>query len=133
MSAPAVTGSPELEAPRSGKRVLEVSDVHTFYGNIHALKGISLHVNVGEVVTLIGSNGAGKSTTLKTISGLLRPRKGTVQFMGKRIDQTEAADIVKLGIAQSPEGRRIFSRMTVLENLEMGAFARTSPAQIKQD
>jgi branched-chain amino acid transport system ATP-binding protein len=116
-----------------GSPVLEVSDVHTFYGNIHALKGINIRVNAGEVVTLIGSNGAGKSTTLKTISGLLRPRKGTVHFMGKRIDQTEAADLVKLGIAHAPEGRRIFSRMTVLENLEMGAFARTSPAEIKRD
>jgi len=113
--------------------LLEVNDVHTYYGNIHALKGITLHVNAGEVVTLIGSNGAGKSTTLKTISGLLRPRKGNVSFDGKRIDDMEADQIVRRGIAQSPEGRRIFSRMTVLENLEMGAFPRNDKPKIKED
>ena len=113
--------------------LLEVKDIHTYYGNIHALKGLSLSVDEGEVVTLIGSNGAGKSTTLKTISGLLKPRKGTITYAGKRIDETPPDEVVKLGIAQSPEGRRIFSRMTVRENLEMGAFLRKDTAQIRSD
>lgn len=102
--------------------MLELSDVHTYYGHIHALKGISLEVNEGEVVTLIGSNGAGKSTTLKTISGLLTPRSGEVRLEGKVISGTPAHTVAKMGIAQSPEGRRIFPRMSVLENLKMGAF-----------
>ncbi|HMQ31208.1 MAG TPA: ABC transporter ATP-binding protein [Chloroflexaceae bacterium] len=102
--------------------LLELQNVHTYYGKIHALKGISIAVNKGEIVTLIGSNGAGKSTTLRTISGLLTPRAGEVRFNGQRIDKVPAHEIVKLGIAQSPEGRRIFPRLTVLENLEMGAF-----------
>lgn len=113
--------------------VLEVNDVHTYYGNIHALKGVTIKVQPGEIVTLIGSNGAGKSTTLKTISGILKPTKGNVTFEGKRIDQVPPDEVVKLGIAQSPEGRRIFSRMTVLENLEMGAFARKDRANVKTD
>jgi len=113
--------------------LLEVNDVHTYYGNIHALKGMTLNVDQGEVVTLIGSNGAGKSTTLKTISGLLKPREGNVKFAGKMIDHLPPDEVLKLGIAQSPEGRRIFSRMTVLENLEMGAFARHDMAGIKSD
>jgi branched-chain amino acid transport system ATP-binding protein len=104
--------------------LLELQDVHTYYGNIHALKGISLTVTEGEIVTLIGSNGAGKSTTLRTISGLLTPRRGQVTFEGRRIDQLAPHEIVKLGICQSPEGRRIFPRLTVLENLEMGAYTR---------
>ncbi|WP_416180982.1 ABC transporter ATP-binding protein [Chloroflexus sp.] len=102
--------------------LLELQNVHTYYGKIHALKGISMTVEKGEIVTLIGSNGAGKSTTLRTISGLLKPRQGQVLFDGKRIDTLPPHEIVKLGIAQSPEGRRIFPRLTVLENLEMGAF-----------
>ncbi len=106
--------------------LLELQDIHTYYGNIHALKGISLAVNEGEIVTLIGSNGAGKSTTLRTISGLLTPRQGRITFNGRRIDTLQAHEIVKLGICQSPEGRRIFPRLTVLENLEMGAYTRTS-------
>jgi branched-chain amino acid transport system ATP-binding protein len=113
--------------------LLEVNDIHTYYGNIHALKGITIRVDAGEVVTLIGSNGAGKSTTLKSISGLLRPRTGSIVFQGKRLDQMEPDDVLKFGVAQSPEGRRIFSRMTVMENLEMGAFARTDRAAVKQD
>lgn len=113
--------------------VLEVNDVHTYYGNIHALKGVTIKVQPGEIVTLIGSNGAGKSTTLKTISGILKPAKGNVTFEGNRIDQVPPDEVVKLGIAQSPEGRRIFSRMTVLENLEMGAFARKDRANVKSD
>ncbi|NJL06219.1 MAG: ABC transporter ATP-binding protein [Chloroflexaceae bacterium] len=106
--------------------LLELQNVHTYYGNIHALKGVSITVNEGEVVTLIGSNGAGKSTTLRTISGLLRPRLGEVLFKGKRIDRMPPHDIVQLGIAQSPEGRRIFPRLTVLENLELGAYIHNS-------
>jgi branched-chain amino acid transport system ATP-binding protein len=102
--------------------LLELQNVHTYYGKIHALKGISVVVEKGEIVTLIGSNGAGKSTTLRTISGLLNPRLGEVHFKGQRIDKTPPHEIVKLGIAQSPEGRRIFPRLTVLENLEMGAY-----------
>ena len=106
--------------------LLELRDVHTYYGNIHALKGISLTIDQGEIVTLIGSNGAGKSTTLKTISGLLRPREGEIWFEGKRLDGTPAHEVVVRGICQAPEGRRIFPRMTVRENLEMGAFQRPS-------
>ncbi|WP_298820402.1 ABC transporter ATP-binding protein [uncultured Chloroflexus sp.] len=102
--------------------LLELQNVHTYYGKIHALKGISMSVNQGEIVTLIGSNGAGKSTTLRTISGLLKPRQGQVLFKGQRIDTLPPHEIVRLGIAQAPEGRRIFPRLTVLENLEMGAF-----------
>ena len=99
--------------------------MHAYYGAIHALKGVSLVVGDGEIVTLLGANGAGKSTTLKTISGLLRPRKGTIQFDGDDLTRRSATQIVKAGVAQSPEGRRLFARMTVLENLEMGAFQRT--------
>ncbi|NJK80896.1 MAG: ABC transporter ATP-binding protein [Chloroflexaceae bacterium] len=106
--------------------LLQLDTVHTYYGQIHALKGMSITVNEGEVVTLIGSNGAGKSTTLRTISGLLRPRQGQVTFKGARIDKIPPHEIVKLGIAQSPEGRRIFPRLTVLENLEMGAYIHPS-------
>lgn len=102
--------------------MLEIRDLHTYYGHIHALKGISLSVDEGEVVTLIGSNGAGKSTTLKTISGLLNPREGEVLLNGQRISGQPAHKVAAMGIAQSPEGRRVFPRMSVLENLEMGAF-----------
>ncbi|MER3419533.1 MAG: ABC transporter ATP-binding protein [Chloroflexota bacterium] len=112
---------------------LAVTEVHTFYGNIHALKGVSLTVNAGEIVTLIGANGAGKTTTLKTISGLLRPRMGCVEFNGRRIDHLPPHRIVELGISQAPEGRRIFPRMTVLENLEMGAFARRDRLAVQED
>ncbi|MEO5885519.1 MAG: ABC transporter ATP-binding protein [Candidatus Limnocylindrales bacterium] len=113
--------------------LLELRDVHTYYGNIHALKGLTLTVEAGEIVTLIGANGAGKSTTLKTISGLLRPRQGEIWFDGQRIDGTTAHEIVARGISQSPEGRRIFPRMTVRENLEMGAFQRTAGAEVAAD
>ena len=106
--------------------ILDVQDVHTFYGNIEALKGVSLKVERGEIVTLIGSNGAGKTTTLRTISGVLRPRRGTVRMDESDLTKTPPNDIVRLGIAHSPEGRRIFARMTVRENLEMGAFARNT-------
>ncbi|MEA2231399.1 MAG: branched-chain amino acid transport system ATP-binding protein, partial [Solirubrobacteraceae bacterium] len=104
--------------------MLEVADIHTFYGNIEALKGVSLTVEQGECVTLIGSNGAGKSTTLRSISGLTPPRTGDILFEGENITRTGPADIVKLGISQSPEGRRCFPRMTVRENLDMGAYLR---------
>ena len=113
--------------------LLELRDVHAYYGNIQALKGISLTVEPGEVVTLIGSNGAGKSTTLKTISGLLRPRSGEIWFDGVRIDGTNAAAIVAMGISQSPEGRRVFPRMSVQENLEMGAFQRKRGPEVSAD
>jgi len=104
--------------------ILELEDVHTYYGSIQALKGISLHVNQGEIVTLIGANGAGKSTTLRSINGLNNPRRGRIRFQGRDITHESAHDIVEQGIAQSPEGRRLFPRMTVLENLEMGTFQR---------
>jgi branched-chain amino acid transport system ATP-binding protein len=113
--------------------LLELKDVHAFYGNIHALKGISLTVDEGEIVTLIGANGAGKSTTLKTISGLLRPRQGEITFDGGRVDGVKAHDIVALGISQAPEGRRIFPRMSVIENLEMGAYLRTRGTEMTAD
>ena len=104
--------------------LLELENVNAYYGNIRALRGVSLYVDKGEVVTLIGSNGAGKSTTLRTISGVLKPRTGQVRLDGLRIDALPAHEIVKLGVAQAPEGRRIFSRMSVYENLLMGAFSR---------
>jgi branched-chain amino acid transport system ATP-binding protein len=114
--------------------LLELSNVHTYYGKIHALKGLSITVEKGEIVTLIGSNGAGKSTTLRTISGLLSPRIGSVRFNGKQIDKMPSHEIVKLGVAQSPEGRRIFPRLTVLENLEMGAYLHdTRSASYQKD
>jgi branched-chain amino acid transport system ATP-binding protein len=101
---------------------LQLHDVHAYYGHIHALKGISIDVEEGEVVTLIGSNGAGKTTTLRTISGLMHPRAGSITLNGRPIDRTPPHDVTRLGVVQSPEGRRVFSRMSVLENLEMGAF-----------
>jgi len=113
--------------------LLELTDVHAYYGNIHALKGISLTVDDGEIVTLIGSNGAGKSTTLKTISGLLKPRSGRIMFEGQGIDGRRPDQIVSLGITQSPEGRRIFSAMSVRENLEMGAFQRKTGPDLDAD
>jgi len=116
--------APTPVANAKGEVMLELKDVHTSYGRVRALQGLNLIVNHGEVVTLIGSNGAGKTTTLKTISGLLHPRQGKVLFEGKDITNTAPHELVKVGIAQSPEGRRIFSRLTVLENLKMGGFTR---------
>jgi branched-chain amino acid transport system ATP-binding protein len=104
--------------------ILELEDVHTFYGSIEALKGISIQVKDGEIVTLIGANGAGKSTTLRSINGLNSPRRGRIRFQGRDITHASAHDIVESGISQSPEGRRLFPRMSVLENLEMGTFQR---------
>ena len=108
----------------TGVPLLELTDIHTYYGNIRALDGISLTVEKGEIVTLIGSNGAGKSTTLRTISGTIKPRTGTVRLEGREIHEIPAHEIVRLGISQSPEGRRVFGRMSVQENLQLGAFIR---------
>ncbi len=113
--------------------LLELQNIHSYYGNIHALKGVSLTVEQGEIVTLIGSNGAGKSTTLRTISGLLSPRTGQILLDGKRIDTVPPHEIVRLGISQSPEGRRIFPRLTVFENLEMGAYTRGKGGTFEED
>jgi len=115
------------------KPILELHDVHTFYGSIEALKGISIEVHEGEIVTLIGSNGAGKSTTLRSINGLNHPRQGSIRFQGRNITHESPHDIVGMGISQSPEGRRLFPRMSVLENLEMGAFQRTDRAGFKEE
>ena len=113
--------------------VLEVDGIETYYGSIQALKGVSLTVGEGEIVTLIGANGAGKSTTLRSINGLNHPRQGKIEFQGTDITNTAAHDIVRMGISQSPEGRRIFPRMTVLENLEMGAYQRENRKEIAED
>jgi len=113
--------------------LLELQDVHTYYGNIHALKGISLSIEGGEIVTLIGSNGAGKSTTLRTISGLLRPRRGAILLEQRRLDQLLPHEIVSLGVIHVPEGRRIFPRLTVQENLAMGAYQRRDKDGIQRD
>jgi branched-chain amino acid transport system ATP-binding protein len=113
--------------------MLNIQDLHTYYGNIQALKGVSLQVEAGEIVSLIGSNGAGKTTTLRTIQGLLKPRQGTILFEGQPLESRSAQDIVRLGISQSPEGRLIFPRMTIKENLEMGAFSRNDTLGIKAD
>ncbi len=113
--------------------LLEVRDLHVYYGQIHALKGISLEVEAGEIVTLIGANGAGKTTTLRTISGLLRPRAGSVWFAGEELSRLAPHEIVRRGVVQVPEGRRIFGQLTVMENLEMGAFVRTDRNGIQED
>ncbi len=111
--------------------MLEVNDIHTYYGNIHALKGVSLHVDEGEIVSLIGANGAGKTTTLRTISGLLNPRQGSITLNGEDLTKIPAHDLVYKGIAMVPEGRGVFARLTVLENLEMGAYSRTDKGEIE--
>jgi branched-chain amino acid transport system ATP-binding protein len=113
--------------------LLELGDIHAFYGNIEALKGVTLKVEQGECVTLIGSNGAGKSTTLRSISGLLRARSGSIRFAGTEIAHAAPQDIVRLGISQSPEGRHCFPRMTVRENLDLGAYLRNDRAGIDED
>ena len=125
----AIATEPRTSAP---ELMLELQNVHTYYGRIHALQGVSLEVRKGEIVTLIGANGAGKTTILKTISGLLHAREGQVRFQGADITQRAAHDLVKLGIGHAPEGRRIFSRLTVYENLQMGAFTRTR-AEAQED
>jgi branched-chain amino acid transport system ATP-binding protein len=131
-TAPAnVTSS--ANGPHDGVAALELRNIHTFYGHIHAIKGISLRVQPREIVTLIGANGAGKTTTLRTISGINPPRLGEVLLNGQRIDRVPPHRIVEMGVCQSPEGRRIFSRMSVQENLEMGAFARSDKLEIQRD
>jgi branched-chain amino acid transport system ATP-binding protein len=117
----------------AGQPMLVLDDIHVYYGNIAAVKGVSITVMPGEIVTLLGPNGAGKSTTLRTISGLLRPRKGGVFFEGARLDGEQAHEVVRRGIAQSPEGRRIFPRMSVDENLELGAFLRKDRSAVAAD
>ena len=115
------------------EKMLDIKDINVYYGAIHAIKGINLTVNKGEIVTLIGANGAGKSTTLRTISGLLKPKTGSIEFLGKNIAAMPAHQIVKEGISQVPEGRRIFAEMTVVENLELGAFIRTDREAVEED
>jgi len=131
-----VTETPATPTPAGGngrKALLDVEEIHTFYGSIEALKGISLTVYEGEIVTLIGANGAGKSTTLRSISGIVPPRTGRIAFQGAEIQGLSGHEVAEIGIAQSPEGRRIFPRMTVLENLEMGAFTRRDQQAIRAD
>jgi branched-chain amino acid transport system ATP-binding protein len=113
--------------------LLEVNDIHTYYGAIQALHGVSVHVDEGEIVTLIGANGAGKSTMLNTICGILRPRSGTIYLQGEPIHELPPHEIVARGVSQAPEGRRVFGRLNVTENLEMGAFARKDKEGIKRD
>ena len=113
--------------------LLEVENIHSFYGHIHALRGVSLTVEEEEIVTLIGSNGAGKTTTLRSIHGILPPREGRIVFRGEEIQGVPAHDMIEKGISQSPEGRKIFHRMTVLENLEMGAYHRNDRTEIQED
>jgi len=125
-------GGGAAAAGTDAELVLRLDDVHTYYGHIHALKGITIEVRRGEIVTLIGANGAGKTTTLKTISGLLHPRRGKVTFEGKDISTTPAHTLVARGIGHAPEGRRIFSRLTVVENLQMGGYTRTA-AEVRED
>jgi len=127
-----VSASP-TPAPTASALLLEVDGIETYYGSIQALKGITIEVHEGEIVTLIGANGAGKSTTLRSINGLNHPRRGTIAFRGRDITHDPPHDIVKLGIAQSPEGRKLFPRMSVTENLEMGAFQRKDKGNFKED
>ena len=129
------TAETQVQTPSSdgaGELLLSLRDVHSYYGNIHALQGIDIDVRRGEIVTLLGTNGAGKTTTLRTISGLMHPRKGTIELQGKDVSKVAAHELVQLGVGQAPEGRRIFSRLTVLENLQMGGYTRTQ-AEIKVD
>lgn len=113
--------------------MLELSNINVYYGGIHALKDVSIKIEEGEIVTLIGANGAGKSTTLKAISGMEKPKSGEIEFNGEKLNSFKAPDIVKLGISHVPEGRRVFSKMSVMENLEMGAYIRKDKMDIKND
>lgn len=113
--------------------MLEIKDINVFFGAVHALKGMSLKVDEGEIVTLIGANGAGKTTALRAVSGVIKPKSGSIKFCGEDIDKLKAPEIVSLGISHVPEGRRIFSSMSVMENLEMGAFSRKDKQKIKND
>ena len=121
-----------VESSADRSKILELEDVHTYYGSIQALKGVSIDVYDGEVVTMIGANGAGKSTTLRSINGLNHPREGRIRFQGRDITNESPHDVVKMGISQSPEGRRLFPRMSVMENLEMGAFQRDDRSGIRE-
>ena len=132
-AAPQTAPQPAAAGNGDAGVILQLDEVHAYYGAIHALKGISLQVRDGEIVTLIGANGAGKSTTLRTINGLIRARQGRIRFAGNDITETPPHEIVKRGIAQSPEGRRLFPRMSVYENLEMGAFQRTDKSSFRED
>ena len=132
MTVEQTVSAPPAEPIAEGNALLALDDVHTYYGNIHALKGITMTVNRGEVVTLIGANGAGKTTTLRTISGLLHAREGSVRFDGDEITRADAFRLVSRGIGHAPEGRRIFSRLTVTENLQMGGYTR-SAGDIRED
>jgi branched-chain amino acid transport system ATP-binding protein len=127
------TRTDTTERPAGDGLLLQVDDIHTYYGSIHALKGVSLDVRQGEIVTLIGANGAGKSTTLRSINGLNHPRNGRIRFQGRDITDEAPHNVVKMGVAQSPEGRKLFPRMSVYENLEMGAFQREDRAAIRED
>ena len=131
-STPAPSAAPAAQS-NGDAPLLELDEIHVFYGNIEALKGLSMNVNAGEIVTLIGSNGAGKSTTLRAISGTHKPRTGTIRLSGRPIHHLPAHEMVKLGIGHSPEGRRVFSRMSVYENLQMGAFSRGPRQRIDDD
>jgi branched-chain amino acid transport system ATP-binding protein len=128
----ALGASPPVDAP-GGEPLLRAHDMHAYYGHIHALQGITLEVFPGEIVTLLGANGAGKSTTLRTISGLMHPRSGTITFDGTDITSVPAHQLVRRGVGHAPEGRRIFGRMTVLENLQMGAYTRNNKAELETD
>jgi branched-chain amino acid transport system ATP-binding protein len=128
-----VHDSPQTVRGKGKEVILQIDDLSVSYGNIAAVQNLSMTVYAGEIVTLIGSNGAGKSTTLRTISGLLRPKSGDVVYEGKKINGIPGHDVVKLGISQSPEGRKIFQRMTVSENLDLGAFTRKDTAKIAED
>ncbi len=129
----AATGGEAVTKGAPGDAVLELDRIETYYGTIRALRGVSLEVREGEIVTLLGANGAGKTTTLRSINGLNRPRRGRIRFQREDITELPAHDVVKKGISQSPEGRKLFPRMTVVENLEMGAFRRNDKAEIKAD
>jgi branched-chain amino acid transport system ATP-binding protein len=129
----AAAGVPASAASPRGEPLLRAHEVHSYYGNIHALQGINLEVFEGEIVTLLGANGAGKTTTLRTISGLMHPRSGTITFDGGDITTVPAHRLVRRGVGHAPEGRRIFSRMTVLENLQMGAYSRSDKAELLAD
>jgi branched-chain amino acid transport system ATP-binding protein len=131
VTATAEQGTPADGA--AGRVILRLDNVHTYYGHIHALQGVSLNVREGEIVTLLGANGAGKTTTLKTINGLLHAKQGKIEFDGQDITHVPAFELVRRGIGQSPEGRRIFSRMTVVENLQMGAYSRKDKDGIARD
>jgi branched-chain amino acid transport system ATP-binding protein len=133
LSVPERPNARTPERLERSEMLLEVDSLDVYYGAIHALKGLSLSVDEGEVVTLVGANGAGKSTTLKTISGLLRPRNGTIRFDGQEISRIPPDSVVRLGLSQAPEGRRVFQNMSVRENLELGAFTRRDMAAVKTD